>query len=506
MHQDIRVIVRNLLLANAICDLTSARLVVLTGADREWSRTLWQEFDVERVRRLAEAFGAAEVVDVHDLADRRLADEGDAPAEGISPATLHAVERATLVRLHRVPRLPATPDERHQARRARTRALSAVYERLFDELSPTALITSQVGYDQWGLAVDTAVRTGVPVVRTRTGGSLRACALFPGQGGGSFGEALTRRLAEHFDEYFWPHRDLIRPSAELVAWRDKASLGRPRGRAEHLDSFELRTETERRQIRGHGCDRFGIEPDRPIVTVFNEPISAGLGANREVFDDLAEWLEETAEFAAAEESVSWLFLDHPDQARYDLTGHFESVAGRHAKRSHLTFLSSPELSKNMLWSLTDVGVTVRGEPAAELPAFGVPVIQAGWSDWSGCGLSHVADSRADYWRLLAAAIARHGKGESILGPEQRERARLWLWLERSGGDVSSPLLPHWEMGDGEEFLRALTVGLRHVERDGDPLHCAVRRMWERRDPLLGRFDFRDHAGLAAALTASRSAS
>ncbi|MEU4571649.1 hypothetical protein ACBI99_41695 [Nonomuraea sp. ATR24] len=508
MHQDIRVIVRNLLLANALCDLTAARLVVLVGTDRDWTRALWDDYDVERVRRLAEAFGAAEVVDVHELADRRLADEGDAPAEGVDAAALDVVEKATLIRLNLVPRLPHAEDEQHRARRARARAFSAVYDRLFAELAPAALVTSHVDYDQWGLAVETAMRRDVPVVHAQSTGSLKAYALFPGEarGPGGFREELTRRIAAYFDEHVWANRELIRPGAELVAWRAKGNLGRPSWwRAGNVSSFEVRTETERRQLRRHACDRLGIEPDRPIFTVFNHAVSDAVGANREVFGDLAEWFEETAEFAAAEESVSWLFLDHPSQERYDVTGHFGSVAARYAGRSHLAFAPSLDLSKNMLWSLTDAGVTVRGSVSSELPAFGIPVIQAGWSEWSGCGLSNVAETRADYWRLLADAVARHAKGESTLGPEQRERARLWLWLYRCGADVSSPLLPHWELGDGEEYLRALSVSMRHVERDGDPLHCAVRRMWERREPLLSRFDFRDQAGLAAALTASRSA-
>ncbi|MGN9782504.1 hypothetical protein ACTMTF_13820 [Nonomuraea sp. ZG12] len=522
MQQDVRLVVRNLLLANAICDVTSARLVVLTGTDRELSGVLWERFDVERVRRLAEAFGAAEIIDVHDLVDRRLADEGDSPADGIGSAALEALERATLLRLSRMPRLPETEDERHHARRGRARALSAVYDRLFAELSPVALVTGQVDYDQWGLAVETAMRRDVPVVHTQSTGSLGAYALFPQAdpgthadlgtsaaagtpGAGGFREVLTGRLARYFDECVWPHRDLIRPGAELVAWRVKGDRG-SWWRGGSVNSFELRTETERRQLRGHGCDRLGLDPDRPTITVFQHAVSDAVGMNRETFDDFAEWCEETAEFAAAEDAVNWLFLDHPEQDRHDSTGHFAALAERHSRRPHLAFMPRRALSKNMLWSMTDVGVTVRGRVACELPAFGIPVIQACWSEWSGCGLSHVAETRADYWRLLAEAVARHTKGESLLAPEQRERARLWLWLRRSGADVSSPLLPHWELGEGEEYLRALSVSMRHVERDGDPLHRAVRRMWERRDPVLSRFDFHDPAGLAEALTASRGAS
>ena len=400
MQQDVRLVVRNLLLANAICDLTSARLVVLTGTDRELSGVLWERFDVERVRRLAEAFGAAEIIDVHDLVDRRLADEGDGPADGIGSAALEALERATLLRLSRTPRLPGVEDERHRARRGRSRALSAVYDRLFAELSPVALVTGQVDYDQWGLAVETAMRRDVPVVHTQSGGSMGAYALFPGTpAAGTFHEELTGRLARYFDECVWPQRNLLRPGAELVAWRVKGERG-SWWRGGSVNSFELRTETERRQLRGHGCDRLGLDPDRPIVTVFQHAVSDAVGTNREVFEDFAEWCAETAEFAADEDAVNWLFLDHPEQDRHDSTGHFAALAGRHARRPHLAFLPRQALSKNMLWSMTDVGVTVRGRVACELPAFGIPVIQAGWSPMER--MRRVARGR-DAGRLLAAA-------------------------------------------------------------------------------------------------------
>ncbi|MEV6150508.1 hypothetical protein AB0L53_09215 [Nonomuraea sp. NPDC052129] len=506
-HEDIRVIVRNLLVANALCDLLSARLLVLTGTDPDWRETLWQEYDIQRVRRLAEAFGATEVLDVHGLVDRRLADRGDSPAEGSDAETLTAVEKATLIRLGRVPRLPDSEEPWHQSRRARTRAFSAVYDRLFAERSPAALVTSHVDYDQWGLAVDTAMRREIPVVHVQSTGALKAYALFPERrrGLGTFREELTGQIGEFFEEYVWPHRGLIKPNAELVAWRAKVNLGRPSWwRAGNVSDFEVRTETERRQLRQHACERLGIDPDRPVFTVFHHAVSDAVGANRELFDDLARWFEETADFAATNDRVSWLFLDHPSQFRYDTTGHFAAVAARHSAHEHMAFMPSLALSKNALWSMTEVGVTVRGSVSNELPAFGIPVIQAGWSEWSECGLSHVARTRDDYWRLLGEAVAKHAKGESILGTEQRERARLWLWLYRSGADVPSPVVPHWEVGQGNEYLHTLVAGLRHVERDGDPLHCAVRRMWERRDPLLCRFDFRDPHGLTTALTASRS--
>ncbi|WP_211370510.1 hypothetical protein [Nonomuraea turkmeniaca] len=481
-------------MANALCDLLSARLVVLTGTDQEWSEALWEQYDIERAQRLAEAFGAAEVVNVHDLVDRQLAGRGDSAA----PEGLEAVERATLVRLARVPRVPETENEWYRARRDRTRAFAAVYERLFADLPAAALVTSHVDYDQWGLAAEAAMRREIPVVHVQSTGCMKAYALFPERRKGlrTFREELTSLIAEHFHDDVWPHRSAIKANAELVACRAKGNLGRPSWwRAGRISQFELQSETERRQLRLLGCQRFGLDPDRPLFAVFNHAISDALGTNREVFDDLAQWFEETADFAAREDSVNWLFLDHPSQSLYDTTGHFDAVTARHASRGHMAFMPSLALSKNMLWSMTDLGVTVRGSVSNELPAFGIPVIQAGWSEWSGCGLSYVAGSREDYWRLLREAVARHVKGESMLTREQRERARLWLWLYRSGADVPSPLTPHWEMGEGDTYAQVLSVAMRHVERDGDPFQSAVRRMWERREPLLTRLDFRHTTGI-----------
>ncbi|MGP4098088.1 hypothetical protein [Nonomuraea sp. KM90] len=364
--EDLRVVVRTLLVARAVCGLLSARLVALTAP--EW-------------RRLAEAFGAA----------------GD-----IRP-----------------------------------------------DVPPRALVTSRP---------DRAVRRDVPVVHVHGTGSLKAYALFPDQGSCSIEDELPARVGAFFERQVWPHRELIRPGAERVAWRAKSG-------------YQVRTDTERRQLRYYGCARLGLDPDRPTIVVF------GHAPDRD-----AELFGTTAEFAAADESANWLFLDPAPVA-----GHprIRGVTGG--------------LSANLLWSMADVGVTFED---SDLPAFGIPVIQAGWSEGAACGATHVPGSPSEHRLLLGEAVARHAKGESLLGPEQRERARLWLWLRRCGADVPSQLVPHWEHGD--DYAQALAVNLRHVEHDGDPLYGAVARMWERREPVLTRFDFHDPIGLATTLTPSRS--
>ncbi|WP_188189302.1 hypothetical protein [Nonomuraea sp. SYSU D8015] len=363
--QDIRVVVRTLLAAKAVCGAASARLVVLGDPE---------------VRQLAEVFGAAR--DLH----------------------------------------PETP--------------------------PVALVTGRV---------DRSVPRDIPVVHVYGEGTLQAYTLFPDDGPCSFQDELPARVASFFEQHVWPNRDVIRPSAERVAWQTKAG-------------YQVRTDTERRQLRSYGCARLGLDPGLPTIVVLGH-----------VPGDDTELFETAAEFASRDESANWLFLD--------------PVAGGHSRMKHV----GDTLSTNILWSLADVGVAF-GD--SDLPAFGIPVIQAGWSEGRDCGATHVARSAPDLRGLLEEAVGRHAKGDTILGPEQRERARLWLWLRRCGADVPTQLLPHW--AHGADYARVLAVNLRYVERDGDPLFLSVHRMWERREPLLTRFDFRYPAGLSTTLTPARS--
>jgi hypothetical protein len=141
-----------------------------------------------------------------------------------------------------------------------------------------------------------------------------------------------------------------------------------------------------------------------------------------------------------------------------------------------------------LWSMTELGVTVRGSVGNELPAYGIPAIQAGWSEWSACGIAGVAADRDDYWRLLDTASAGLVRGDRLVTDEQVERARLWHWFYRAGNDVASPLVPHWDVGAGDQLLRVVRVAMTGMETDADPVFAATRRMWERREPFLTRLD------------------
>ena len=485
-HQDIRVNLRNLAFANAIRRVRPARLVVFTGVEEHWRRTLWNGFDVDKVRRVAEAYGAAEVIDVWDAV------RAGASGPTVDEETLTAYTDATYCRLAKVPRLPAGHRARpeYERRRRYAAGLSAVYERAFAG-DVVALITSHVDYDQWGLAVESARRRGVPVIHTQQTGCMKAYGLFPetDTGTGTFREELTRLIGATFETGVWPRREELRATAELVAWRAKVNLGRPSWwRGGVSASVDLNNPADRARLRTHTVTRLGFDPDRPVVTVFNHAVSDALGTNRELFPSLADWFADTAAYAAAHSETQWLFLDHPSQALYDATGFFGQVAREHRAAKHLAFRPSATLSKNALWSLTDLGVTVRGSVSNELPAYGIPVIQAGWSEWSSCGLSTVVDDVEAYWKTLEESVSALRDGVALVSEEQVRRARLWLWLYRSGTDVVTPLVPQWEVWPADTLLKTMRATFRHIESDADPLFAAVERMWTRKEPMLTRMD------------------
>jgi hypothetical protein len=477
-HQDLRVTLRNLAVANAIRKIRPARLVVFTGVEDAWRKTLWKGFDVSLVRELAEAYGASDTIDVWDIVRK----SNRKPSFDVS-----GYVTATDARLAKLPRLRQQPDPDRQRYGD---GLAAFYEEQFRQ-SVVALVTSHVDYDQWGLAVEVARRQGIPVVHTQQTGCLKAYALFPEHDThtGTFREELTRQIGDMFESRVWPRRDRLREVTELIAWRSKVNLGRPSWwRGGMTASVDLNNPAERAVLRTHAAARVGFDPERPIVAVFNHAVSDALGTNRELFPTLADWFADTAAWAAADDSAQWLFLDHPSQALYDSTGFFASVAKQHRGARHLVFQPSTMLSKNALWSLTDLGVTVRGSVSNELPAYGIPVIQAGWSEWSSCGLSTVVDSVEGYFKTLQESITAIRDGNTLITEEQVQRARLWLWLYRSGSDVVTPQVPQWEVWGADVLMKTMRAAFRHIESDADPLFDTVERMWTRREPMLTRSD------------------
>lgn len=504
---DFRVALRTLTYAQALRRVVPARLVAFTGVDPVWREQVWPARDISAMARLARAYGADLVLDYNDLLASL---DDDAGASGIEldgiplrvPADIETgdwFERtvlATAARLLFRPRIGPEERESPEVRRIadRCRALARANAGLFSSWNVVEVVTSHVDYGDWGLLVEQALRADVPVTHVQSTGSVKAYTVF--------GEArtddrpmrahVTRAISQQFDELVWPRREVLREGAELTAWRSRQNLGRPAWwRGGGLRSaISIRSDAERASVRRQVCSWFGWDPRVPVVAVFNHAVSDALWTNHEAFADLADWFEQTAAFAAAHPEVNWLLLDHPAGHRYDHSGFFEKIAAEH-DGAHVVARPSEWFTKTALWSLTDLVVTVRGSVSNEFPAFGVPAIQAGWSEWSGLGFTRVADSPEEYWSALTRSIETLLSGGSLITAEQVERARLWLWLYRSATDVATPLVPPFHLHDPDEISKLVVTAMQQVEMDADPLFSAVRRARLGRQPWLTRVDLAD---------------
>src|SRR5680860_249617 len=515
MSQDLRVTLRNLTLANALRRIEPARLVVYSGADEDWNQIVWTYFNLEEIRQMAAAYGAEVAFDAHELVDHRVqgtAEElvvagvdlgGELPDSKIPGESFDQIVYATTCRMARVARLEETPV--HQAKKkqveARSREFARIYEALIEQNDVVALVSSHVDYNNFGLAVEAALRQDVPVLFPQSTGGLKAYALFPEKlpAGMPVRAGLTDQIGEFFEDHIWANRELLERSRELTMWRAKATLGRPAWwrAGKSYSSVDLRGTDDRSVVRTYAARRIGLDATKPVVTVFNHAVSDALGTNVEAFADLGEWFEKMAEFAASHDEVNWLFLDHPHQPLYDASDFFDRLAADHTDSGHLKFMRSMDLSKNFLTALTDLVLTVRGSVSNEYPALGIPALQSGWSDWSKCGFADVAETPEDYYRMLREHIDSLLAGEVLITPEQVERARLWAWFYRSGSDVPSGLVQQWQVGEGDELFELLTINMLQTEVDAEPAFAAVRRLWRRRDPFLTRIDWRqDREGIA----------
>ncbi len=508
MSQDLRVTLRNLVVANALRRIEPARLVVYSGADEDWNQIVWTYFNLAEISAMAMAYGAEQVFDAHELVDRRVAGEtvdltvagvdlgGELPDSQIPEAVFDQIVDATTCRMARVARMDETEEMQAKYRQVRARSVefARIYDALLENNEVVAVVSSHVDYNNFGLAVESALRHDVPVLFTQSTGGLKAYGLFPEKlpAGLPIRAGMTQQVGEFFEEHIWRNRHLLERASELTMWRAKATLGRPSwwraGRS--YSSVDLRGSDDRSVLRTYAARRTGLDPTKPVVSVFNHAVSDALGTNVEAFGDLGEWFEKTADFAAQHPEVNWLFLDHPHQAMYDASEFFARLAARHADQPHMLFMRSLDLSKNFLTALTDLVLTVRGSVSNEYPALGIPALQTGWSEWSQCGFTAVADTPEDYYRMLGEHIDSLLAGEVLITPEQVERARLWAWFYRSGSDVPSMLVQQWQVGEGDDLFELLTINMLQTESDGEAAFTSVRRMWQRREPFLTRIDWR----------------
>ena len=184
-------------------------------------------------------------------------------------------------------RHPGAPAKRERVE-ARSREFARIYDALIARNDVVALISSHVDYDNFGLAVEAALRHDVPVLFPQSTGGLKVYGSSPSTSSPHAGPRRAhRQIADFFEKHVWANRELLAPGRELTAWRSKAALGRPSWwRAGPAFSTSTCGAQDRGLIRTVRRDADRAGPGLPVVTVFNHAVSDALGTNVEAFSDL----------------------------------------------------------------------------------------------------------------------------------------------------------------------------------------------------------------------------
>lgn len=526
-----RTLLRNLSVANALRAHVPARLLVVGGADSLWTATVWPEVDLAKTKEMVSAFGG-EFLDIVEVADmhRRFPHRRHQmrvfgkpvtiqPNGGKDDVEIAAVLRSSWARLQR--RIPfefssagieaARRDPLFVEREQYVRSLATIWRTLIHNLAPRALVTSHVDYDQWVLGAVPALRSDCPVLLVHSTGGLRVNAVFPeavsrhasrAEGtvyprsscigshaalGPTFRSVLTDELGQLFRDIVARAGEFAVDRGEEVVRRNASNLGRPAWwRSGAHATLNVHGAAQRAKLRRLYAAQLGLDPSRPTVGVFNHAVTDALNTNVEAFPSLDRWFSATAELASERTDVQWLMLDHPSQAQYDSSGFFESLARSIGPRANMVWRRSDQLTKNCIWSLADLALTVRGSIGHEMPAYGIGALQAGWSDSSDCGLSRVATTTHAYWDELESMLDRLRKHGGTATSDEHANAKMYQWFYRSATDVSSVFVPHWDHHHDRSTMDQATRNYNHVEADADPLFSAVAAMWDRRSPSLLR--------------------
>jgi hypothetical protein len=180
-------------------------------------------------------------------------------------------------------------------------------------------------------------------------------------------------------------------------------------------------------------NRLHLDSKKPTAVIFSNVLwDANMFWGRDIYPNgSVEWLVETVRQAIHNPSVNWIVKVHPANVWkmqhanvsvvYNDVEALKKEFGTLPSHVRIVF---PEENVNpfSLFAVTDVGVTIRGTVALELPALGVPVITGGSGRCSGFGFTYDPATREEYERLLQDV-----QNIRPLGPEQLRLAKLYFW-------------------------------------------------------------------------------
>ena len=230
------------------------------------------------------------------------------------------------------------------------------YDELFRRYDVGATVVTHTAYNVWGLLSEISLQNGAAVFHSRYDSELSVSVLREPPAESETLASLSRHAeATIFHDYVWPNRAKLRKTTDKVI--DYVNSGDhlfPPWWVKQPENAEKRL-SDRRTV----MHRLGWTEDKPVYSILNHAMTDEVYSDTQAFKDCHDWLRQTLDFAAADDSRYWLFKRHPHDGNYDDTNTFNLLARKYQGLSHIRFIAD-DLTKAELFAVTSLALTIRG--------------------------------------------------------------------------------------------------------------------------------------------------
>ncbi|NOR48906.1 MAG: hypothetical protein GQ533_12840 [Methanosarcinaceae archaeon] len=196
------------------------------------------------------------------------------------------------------------------------------------------------------------------------------------------------------------------------------------------------------------CNDYGLDANKKNVFVMLHAFTDHPHSHFRwmIFKDYYDWFIKTLEFAKTDNTINWIFKQHPSIKFYptkDVT--FEKLFANCPQ--NIVYLSKKnQIDTRSVGCLADLIVTCIGSAGYELPAMsGIPSLIAGDTFYNGLGFTLEPNTKKEYFDFL-----RDAHNVNKLSPEQQKRARAAYIYINDLLDLNLPTCPiisHEESSD-----------------------------------------------------------
>jgi len=171
---------------------------------------------------------------------------------------------------------------------------------------------------------------------------------------------------------------------------------------------------------------------------------------RMIFNDYYDWFIQTLNFAKKNNTVNWIFKQHPSIRYYPIKDVSFSDLFLDTSKNIVYIDENNQIDTRSLIHCANLVVTCMGSAGFELPAMGgVPSVTAGDNPYSNLGFALEPKTKEEYFTIL-----RNANNIESLSPEQQKRAQaayMYIYDYSKVNMSACPIMSHAEEKDKNMF-------------------------------------------------------